>query len=185
MGRYDSCYDIYCPFIDFSSYNDNLFFKIPLNYIEKYNLKNDYISFFEKNTKSNNLLYIIFDKNEQINILKEIKIDFSKIKILYFSFDYHSEKININNLFLSEMFLLIDNKNNLESLCFDLLRANKIDTDVFNSLNNLKDLKHIEFNYLEFSKPFKIILSNLENISFRYCKNIYFENENTTKNIKF
>ena len=185
IGSYDSCYDIYCPFIDFSSYNDNLFFKIPLNYIEKYNLKNDYISFFEKNTKSNNLLYIIFDKNEQINILKEIKIDFSKIKILYFRFDYNSEQININNLFLSEMFLLIDNKNNLESLCFDLLRETKIDSDAFNSLNNLKALKHIEFNYLEFSKPFKIILSNLENISFSYCKNIYFENENTTKNIKY
>ena len=82
-------YDIYCPFIDFSSYHDNYFFNIPLNYIEKYNLINDYKLFFEKNIKSNNLLYITFDNNDQINILKEIKIDFLKAKKIYYKLDYN------------------------------------------------------------------------------------------------
>ena len=111
--HFDFVYDIYCPFIDFSSYHDNYFFKIPLNYIEKYNLINDYELFLIKNKKSNNLLYITFDNNDQIKILKEIKIDYSKIKILYFKLNYYFDMIiNINNSFFSEMFLLINIKNN-------------------------------------------------------------------------
>ena len=77
-------------------------------------------------------------------------------------------------------------KNNLETLClnFSYLNNLKIDNDVFNSLNNLKSLEHIEFIYLQFSKPFKIILPNLKTINFHNCKNIVFD-ENSTKNIKY
>ena len=77
-------------------------------------------------------------------------------------------------------------KNNLETLClnFSYLKNLKIDNDVFNSLNNLKSLVHIELDYLQFSKPFKIILPNLQTISFHNCNNIYFD-ENSTKNIKY
>ena len=180
-------YDIYCPFIDFSSYHDNYFFKIPLNYIAKYNLVNDYKLFFEKNIKSNNLLYITFDNNDQIKILKEIKIDFLKAKKIYYQLDYKfDKKINIYDSFFSEIFLLIQMKNNLETLClnFSYLKNLKIDNDVFNSLNDLKSLEHIELDYIQFYKPFKIILPNLKTIRFNNCKNIDFD-ENSTKNIKY
>ena len=77
-------------------------------------------------------------------------------------------------------------KNNLETLClnFSYLNNMKIDNDVFNSLNDLKSLEHIELDYIQFYKPFKIILLNLQTIRFNNCKNIYF-NENSTKNIKY
>ena len=52
-------YDIFSPFIDkFIQYNNEIFIRIPLNYIEKYDLKNDYKSFFLKNYNNINLLYI-------------------------------------------------------------------------------------------------------------------------------
>ena len=181
-------YDIYCPFIDIPLYNDYVFLNIPLRYIEKYNLKNDYISFFEKNKKSNNLLYITFDNNSQIKILKDINIDFSKVKILYFKFDTDIfGKISINtNLCFSEILLLINMKNNLEILCLDFsYEISTIDINVFDSLNNLKSLKHIEFIYLKISAAFKIILPNLETINLNSCQNIYFDNEKSTKNIKY
>ena len=69
--------DIYSPFIDviISFEKDKDFINIPLNYIEQFNLKNDYISFFQKDIENNNLLYINFDEINQIKILKELKIN--------------------------------------------------------------------------------------------------------------
>ena len=175
-------YDIYCPFIDL--YN-NYFYHIPLNYIEIYNLKNDYISFFKRNTKYNNLLYITFDKDEQIEILKDLKINISKVKILYFKYFYNAyKKVNISNKFFSELFLLINMKNNLETLSLYSVDI-KIDSNIFDSLNNLKSLKHLELNSINIWEPFKITLPNLEIIYLNSCKNIYFDNENSTKNIKY
>ena len=182
IGSFSSYYDIFSPFIDFSSYHENKFFKIPLNFIEKYDLKNDFISFFEKNKKTNNLLFIEFENSEQIKTLKEINIDYSKVKVLYFT---NYKDTNINNSFFLEMFNLINVKNNLETLCLHFLYTKKVDADAFNSLNDLKTLKHIELEYLEFSQIFKITLLNLEIIGLVKCKNIYFNNnENSTKNLR-
>ena len=82
------------------------------------------------------------------------------------------------------MFNLINVKNNLETLCLNFLYTKKVDSDAFNSLNNLKALKHIELNCLEFSQIFKIALPNLEIIDLEKCKTIYFNNdESSTKNL--
>ena len=75
-------------------------------------------------------------------------------------------------------------KNNLEALSLYSVDI-KIDSNIFDSLNNLKSLKHLELNSINISEPFKITLPNLEIIYQNSCKNIYFDNENSTKNIKY
>ena len=78
-------YDIFSPFIEYEiSYNNDSFINIPLNYIEKYSLYNDYISFFLQDALPKYPLYISFSERSQIKILKQLKINFSISKVLVF-----------------------------------------------------------------------------------------------------
>ena len=73
-------YDIYTPFFEIiNSYDEDYYINIPLNYIQKYNLEKDYISFFNKKLENNSSLYISFNNIKNFEILKKINIDFSKI----------------------------------------------------------------------------------------------------------
>ena len=54
-----STIDIYSPFIEFAISNDFHFINIPLDDIQKYNLKNDYISFFKKQNENNTKMKIL------------------------------------------------------------------------------------------------------------------------------
>ena len=122
--------DIYSPFNPFI-FDNNDYIGIPLNYIIKYNLKNDYILFFEKNKKSQ--LCITYDKRKQIELLKELKIDFLKVKSLYFKYenDYFYEKKY--NFIFTDNFLFKYLPNNLEILCLDFLNKLEINNNIFNS----------------------------------------------------
>ena len=174
--------DIFSPFIEIiiSYENDKDFINIPLQYIEQYNLKNDYISFFQKDIKNGNLLYISFDKLSQIEILKELNINFSNINSLYFNCQNKFSDIEYNS-FYSFLFSLNNIGNNLENLCLDFSMFNCVitDNDIFEQINNFKSLKNIEFSHLRFDKCFIIKLNNLKIINFDFCENICFENENT------
>ena len=182
--------DIYSPFIDviISFEKDKDFINIPLNYIEQFNLKNDYISFFQKDIENNNLLYINFDEINQIKILKELKIN-------YYNYLYFNSENELNNneynLYISTIFSLENIENNLETLILEFPKLIKISNSIienngcFNQINNLKSLKNIEFANLYFKESFIIKLNKLERINFQYCKNICFENENTISEVQY
>ena len=182
--------DIYSPFIDviISYEKDKDFINIPLNYIEQLNLKNDYISFFQKDIENNNLLYINFDEINQIKLLKELKIN--SYNSLYFNSE---NELNNNeyNLYFSTIFSLENIESNLETLILEFPKLIKISNSIiennecFNQINNLKSLKNIEFANLYFKESFIIKLNKLERINFQYCKNICFENENTISEVKY
>ena len=81
-----SIIDIYSPFIEFAISNDFHFINIPLDDIQKYDLKTDYISFFNKqneNAKKYKALISLKDE-KQMEILKDLNIDFSNINQLVF-----------------------------------------------------------------------------------------------------
>ena len=185
--------DIFSPFIDIGiSYNNNNLIKIPLNYIEKYSLYNDYISFFQQNTLIKYPLFIYFLDRNQIQILKQLKIDCSKSNILFFHEEddyknnsfYDHNNSEENELLFKEMFSLNIFESNLKALCLDLKEPTEIKNNIFDIINNLNPLKNLEFKNLKFIPDFSIKLSKLDLVYFASCENIYFNDEYSTKNIK-
>ena len=76
----DEYYDIYSPFSEILLNYYDYPLKIHLHLIKQYNLFEDYISFL-KNKKSTNLFFEL-EKFEEIQILREIELDVSKLKKL-------------------------------------------------------------------------------------------------------
>ena len=208
LNKY-SYIDIYYPFIDLPYY-DNNFIRIPLDYIIKSFLKKDYISFFNKNNKYCNILIEFDDTKIQIQILKELKNIILNAKALYIKYKYEFssykakketyesdfkknyineraidiDEIKIENKIFKEISLLINIQNKINILCLDFPKI-EINNNDFKWLYNLKFLNHLELKGFKLYQPFLIIDLNLELINLSYCKNIFFDNEKLTKNIKY
>jgi len=197
----DEYYDIYSPFSEILLNYYDYPLKIHLHLIKKYNLLEDYISFL-KNIKITNLFFEL-EKFEEIQILREIELDVSKLrklKILLkktntnrFSSDDEEELTSINEIskddFLSEIFSTFKTSINLESFIFSNTLYD-LDLDDFNpyslkSLNNLKNLTSLQINDIGLSKPLTIILPNLQKVSLKSCENILLDPEKSTKKIKY
>ena len=206
-------FDIYAPFLDvIIKYREDIFININLIFIEKYNLVDDYKLYFDKKYKNSNLLYVTFGDIKQLKLLKEMNIDFSKIKAIFIryekkkkelKFDYGGENSHdegeevedkdeekydkYDNIF-SELFNLENIGKSLETLSlylYGLPMEYKINNNIFNSLNNLKSLKHIHFSYLTLNQKFIIKLDKLETIYLENCKNIYLDNNTSNVNVKY
>ena len=164
--------DIYSPFFDefFKKEIFNEIFKVnilPRYIINKYNLKNDYINFFENKNISS--LSIYYGKKEDFNVIDELKINNNIIKnlVVYilhpdenFHFSINYKVINLNSLKI----INIDSK----------FSKFKIDDKSFESLNNLKSLEELGLNNLIFQHPFEIKLYNLKKLFISNCENIAF-----------
>ena len=193
--NFSNYYDIYSPFSDIIYKYYDTFLRIPLHLIKKCNLLNDYISFF-KDKKFEKLIIDFFNLEEAL-ILRDIEIDFSKIRMITFqeSFDETEEKCSFFTItkknerkfnkddFLFEIFSFLKKVNNIESFKFAPL-SYKYNPYFFTPLNNFKNLTNINLILVELSKPFTIILPNLQSVYFYVCKNIYLDCEKTTINIK-
>ena len=184
-----STIDIYSPFIEFAISHDYHFINIPLKDIEKYKLKDDYISFFKKENSTKNLKILVsLEKSSQMEILKDLNIDFSLINQLVFAFTNSCsfELISKKDIFFNELYSLIKMPNkNLEvlDLYFDSNYLNA--DDVFsNWLNGLTQLKVLKFRRLSFSNNFIINLPKLEILKLILCNNVSINNEIVNKNLK-
>ena len=160
----DKYYDIYSPFADifFNYYDIDL--RIPLSLIKKYNLIDDYISFF-KNKKCDKL-YIEFQEIKEIKILRKIGVDFSILKTFSIhqkngSFSKKEEDEDISN---SEKDNFHSEKNiiNLEKKIFSFSSDSDSEEEISN-INN-KDQK-----YFDFDEIFSILKNskNLESLTFK------------------
>ena len=195
-------YDIYSPFIDaIIPFQNDIFINIPLNYVKKYNLINDYKIFFEKNINNITLLNISIDEVEQIKLLNELNFNSFLIECIFIELnlkenindkDENNENLdkinNENNNLILQLFEFLIKQKNLNSLKLNLNKFNQdytINNNIFTSLNNLQSLKYLNLEYLNLSDKFIIKLEQLEILKIYYCNNIYFENNVSTKNIKY
>ena len=138
---------IYSPFFDYISkteYFEELTISISVKLIERYNLKNDYISAFDKLNKLN-LKYpcisFLYTNSNDINYLKDFNIRFGKIKKFT---AYHDYYLYIENYdyFFKTLFSFNSIEKNLISLNLyvGFIKKDKIDPNSIKNLINFKKL---------------------------------------------
>ena len=145
--------------------------------IDKYNLKDDYISAFDMLNKSNAKyasLFTSFNDIMKINYLKEFKIDFNKIKRL--TLVKEDNNINNDNIYFFNTFFSLDGvNNNLIYLKLYLDKECKLDSAVFENINNFKSLKYLYISYFNFNDTFTLKLTTLKLLSIEICNNLRIE----------
>ena len=146
--------------------------------IDKYKLKDEYIKLFDKlnnlNVKYSSIFYKLKDINK-INYLKEININFNKIKKLTIENDYeniddNSSKNKFNNFF-ENLFSLNNIENNLIYLNIKFKYC-EIKSEFFENINNFKLLRYLYIENLNFEADFIIKLNGLKLVSIISCENI-------------
>lgn len=179
--------DIYSPFFDVISktelYEKMYTIPIPVEIIKKLNLKNDYISAFNKMNESNGKYHSItlyYKECDDIKLLKELNIDFSKVK--RFNLIFIGSKEHIKSYILFKDLFSIKNIENLTYLNLDL-NANIISNESFEKINDCKSLKILKITYLLFDCLFLLKLKNLEYLRLSRCEKIGFD-EDSFLNIK-
>ena len=183
--------NILSPFFDFISqteYFDLVTIPISTKLIEKYNLKNEYITTFEKLNKLNLKKYpsILFEytKTEDINYLKEFRIKFNKIKGFSASHEY-SIYINNYDYFFQTLFSLNNIEKNLVhlNLYVGFIKMDRIDPNSLKNLNCFLSLEVLELKGFKFKNPFILKIKNLKKLILKNCENLTF-GENSCLNMK-
>ena len=113
-----------------------------------------------------------------INYLKELKIDFKKNKSLKIVGEKYGIKI-IKKNFLESLFLLNNFETNLIEL--DIKLSNnyfeQISHDIAEKINNLKNLQTLSLYEFHFKQNFILKLYSLKNLSIEQCINLSLLNE--------
>ena len=182
--------EIFSPFFDLISKSEFFehIFTIPISTyeIQKYNLTNDFISFFKKNKKYSSL-FLKIHKDNDVKYLKKFNINFNHIKRLTIKEQNEKddkEEKHIFNKFFKELFLL-EGIQNLVYLNIDMLEYTNIDSLYFKKINNIKSLKDLNLNKIYFKEIFVLNLPNLEKINLQNCKQISFANDSCLNLKKF
>ena len=181
---------IYSPFFDYISkteYFEELTISISVKLIERYNLKNDYISAFDKLNKLN-LKYpcisFLYTNSNDINYLKDFNIRFGKIKKFT---AYHEYSLYIENYdyFFKTLFSFNSIEKNLISLNLyvGFIKKDKIDPNSIKNLNSLISLEILELKGFKFKTTFVLKLKNLKNLILKNCENLTFD-ENSCPKLK-
>lgn len=180
--------EIYSPFFDTLSKMDFFEYLFTINIstyiIDKFDLKEDYISTFEKLNQSKskyNSLTIYYEDSYDILYLKDFKINFNQIKrIIFIPNSYHvtgDYKYFLNTFF--SFFSRIEN--NLTNLKLKWVE-NEMEPRAVQNLNNFKSLELLNLTGFKFTKTFILKLSNLKKLTLDSCENIDFE-ENIFSNL--
>ena len=188
--------DIFSPFFEILSnidYFSEIFrVQISINLIEKYNLKEDYISVFNKMNKLNlkyPILFFSIKDADEINNLQELNIDFNKLKKLIIFpeknlnddlFKQDNKKVNNNfSYFFHTLFSLENLENNLIYLeCHLDNYFNTIEEKLFEKLNDYKSLRYLKLNNFIFKDKFIFKLYNLKYLYLARCTNFFFDENN-------
>ena len=183
--------DIYSPFFDILSENGLLelcSINIQAKLIEDFNLKEEYIFAFYILNKSNfkySNLTCIFKNSDDINYLKEFKINLDKLKNLAFYEDNDCGIMN-HDYFFNTLFSFEGLVNNLVFLNISIKindYSDQIDPNTLENLNNFKSLKILILENLQLENIFLLKLQNLEDLRLFNCDIIFFE-ENIGLNLK-
>ena len=165
--------DIYSPFFEELSKAENFneFFTIsilPRDIINKYNLKNDYINFFDKNKYSS--LKIYTGEKEDFYIIDELNINNDCLNDLIIYLIKSDKNIP---LFSNDKIITLKN---LKRLIIDskYLKSIKFNNNYFENINNFYLLEHLELNDIIFNEFFILKLYNLKTLFISNCKNIAF-----------
>ena len=142
--------------------------------------KNDFIFLFN-NLNSMNLNYpeilLNFSSPDDMNKIKEYKINFNKISRLIVHENCSETNILYKNLF---SFFTIYNKLELLEL---RNTNNQIDSSIIENVNKFKSLKFLSLSEFQFENIVILKLYDLEDLKLSNCKNIAFD-ENEIYNIK-
>ena len=187
--------DISSPFLDILSQTDILeqYFtiSIPINYFATIsNLKGDYISCFDKLNKMKakySSIKVDFKNNEDINIIKELNINFEQIKEFAILKTGRSNTYNYS-YFFSKLFGIksFRNNNNIKYLylnIFDSYNEIKVDSTSLEGLNNFLNLENLKLNSFYIKDIFTLKLSNLKELELNRCDNIVFGDNLNLKNL--
>ena len=178
--------DIFSPCFEIFKKND--FFEIfrvliSINFIKNNNLKDNYISFFNKLNELNlnyPILFLSIKNPDDINFLQELNINFNSIKKLII-FPENNKKENYENFFKT-LFSLNGLENNLDYL--ECYRIDDFDREnSFEKLNDYKSLKYLKLTGFSFKNNF-ILKNNLTHLYLVECINISF-NENDDYDLEY
>ena len=201
--------DIYSPFFDLISKSEifeQFIILISTYEIEKFNLKNDYQNVFsimnELNINYSSIEFIFKDIND-INYLKEFKINFGQIKKLIIK---QKQRINLKNYnyFFNNLFslnkigsnlsylninifnedLLHKSNSMIENYDKEVFNEDEIESKLFENLNNFKSLEILKLSGFNFKNNFTLNLFNLKKLSLYRCKNIIIDHNSCLNIIK-
>ena len=177
--------NIFSPFFDIlskSKFFGKLFYITnELDDIKKFNLKQKYISAFKQlnNVGSNySSLDFSIDERDDINLLKEFKINFGQIKELSNIFIFSK---NDSNNILENLFSLDNIGKNLISLGLTLSISHKIEANTFEKINNFKLLEKLQLNGFFLNKTGYLNLQNLKELFLSNCHPLSFKDVNFSK----
>ena len=136
--------------------------------------------------KITSLFYIFKEKPASLEYFKYFNINFNHTKRLGFQFSHN----NFNhNKFFNFLFSIPCFQRNLVTLKillseeFDKVKYIKIESILFETINNFKSLKYLVLSGFNMDKNFIINLTNLKFLKIRYCKNLFIS-EACGKNIQ-
>lgn len=176
--------DIYSPFFDALSKSkcfELFIIPIEIETIEKYQLNKDYVEAFNNLNlyKCKNFSVKINFRNEKdIDIIKDFKINFEEIKELDMINVGSDKNINYDDLF-KNFFSYKNFGKNLTDLNLKIHDVwGKINTNIFDLINDFQNLKTLELNGINFQKNIKLNLNGIISLSLRNCSNIILSNCN-------
>ena len=182
--------DIFSPFFDELSKSecfDLFIIPIEIDLIEKNKLNNDYKTAFENlnNNKLNNICIQINFRNEKdINLLKDIKINFEKIQDLDIINIGNEKNINYDNIF-NQLILAPNFGKNLKKLKLKIHDVwGKInDIKIFEKINNFSNLLYLELNGFKFQKNLILALNNITSLILRNSSGIILSDSDKLDNL--
>jgi len=181
--------EIYSPFFDTISkaefFEDLFTISISTYIIDKFDLKEDYISTFDKLNQSKSKyssLTIYYEDSYDILYLKDFRINFKQIKrIIFTPNSYHVT--GDYKYFLNTFFSFFNHiETNLTNLKLKWIE-NEIEPKTLQSLSNFKSLDLLNLTGFKFTKSFVLNICSLQKLTLDSCENIDFA-ENIFLNLK-
>ena len=181
--------DFYSPYFDFLS-KKNIFeyFNIIISFhvLKEYKLSEDYIMKFnsmKKNSRKYPGIEFDFEEIKDLNDLESLSIEFNKIKKVKFIKKSQSENKKYNYNYFFNKFFSLFNSTNLVYLEINIFENEKnfIDNNLFEGINNYKNLEYLNLKDFRFNNEFIFKLYNLKNLSLFSCENIRFEDNSLSK----